>query len=84
MAKSRQEKWIMCRLRRSTHRLLLDLERVWLEAYIRGAGGLAPDERDGIGIDRLVAELIRRDADHRRRANPGRTIPPITGTAAAT
>jgi hypothetical protein len=76
MAKSRQEKWIMVRLRRSTHRKLLDLERLWVEAYARGEQVPAPDDRDGIGIDRMVAELLKRDNAHRARARFGRSAKP--------
>jgi hypothetical protein len=73
MAKSRQEKWIMCRLRRKTHRLLLEIERRWIDAHVKGLGGLPPDDRDGIGLDRIVQELIRRDEEHRQRSN-GRPV----------
>jgi hypothetical protein len=69
MAKARQEKWIMVRLRRTTHRQLLDLERLWIDAYTRGNGPVPPDDRDGISIDRMVTELLRRDVEHRARAS---------------
>jgi len=65
---ARQEKWVMVRIHRTTHAALRQVGELWTRLY--AAGGIAPatDEQGGLSLDRIVAELLRRDQDHRTRA----------------
>jgi hypothetical protein len=67
--KARQRDWVMVRLRRETHRELRKLEAIWSAAYSRGVKVPEPDEEGKIGLDRVITELLARDAAHRRRSN---------------
>jgi hypothetical protein len=67
--KARQRDWVMIRLRRETHLELRKLEAIWSAAYARGVKVPEPDEEGRIGLDRVISELLARDAAHRRRSN---------------
>lgn len=68
MPRAEQRDWIMVRIRRDTHRRLQEIAAIWKQQAEVRNDLPAADDRDRIGLDRVIAELIRRDDSHRARA----------------
>ena len=66
---ARQEKWIMTRLLRKTHERLREFIRRQEQNYSRGTGKVIRGMQDGkVSLDAAIAELLRRDDEHRKRS----------------
>lgn len=83
MPRAEQRDWIMVRIRRTTHQRLTELAEMWKRERERRNDLPAPDDRDRIGLDRVISELIDRDDSHRRRGRKKvsarkRTLGPAT------
>lgn len=70
---ARQKDWIMVRVRREVHAQLEALRTMWIEkevaTHIHKAGHKFLEEPS---LSDVIAELIRRDADHRKRSKSQR------------
>jgi len=64
------KRWAMVRVQEKTHEALRELSALWFSQWLKGStvGIPEPSDRHGISLDQVIAELIRRDADHRKRS----------------
>jgi len=60
--------WIMTRLRRETHAVLVQLAKHWQQRGDGTSGRTHNPDGDRLSLDAVIAELLRRDQEHRRRS----------------
>lgn len=70
----------LVRIGRDTKFKLEQLAAKWAQLYAEGRMDVpAPNDKDVISIDRVIAELLRRDDEHRRRSKRSIASPPTPG-----
>lgn len=65
---ARQEKWQMCRLKRTTVANLRALAARWSKLADSDSRYPTPEYQEQLSLEEIVSELLRRDQEHRRRA----------------
>jgi len=76
------KQWVMVRVTRDTHSALLRVMRSLAKAIEQGQHSPPTGADHRISIDAVIAELVKRDESHRRRAKKAKSKP--RGKRAAT
>jgi len=69
------KQWVMVRVTRDTHSALLRVMRSLAKAIEQGQYALPTGSDHRISIDSVIAELVKRDESHRRRAKKSKGKP---------